>query len=81
MADTRVQGGFLLTSLRCFLSLGIWWHDWHEPRGCALLLWYACSEYGCTSIITCAKFLEKGAWPPQVSWWCVLRVRAYRFVN
>ena len=65
MADTRVQGVFLLTSLRCFIP-GNWWHDWHEPLGCALLLWYACSEYGCTSIVTCKVPGERSLATPSV---------------
>ena len=32
---------------------------------------------GCTSIITCTRFLGNGPSRLQESWWCVLRVRAY----
>ena len=81
MADTRVvQGGFLQVLPGGILSLGIGGTTDMSHLG----VHCCCGMPVPTMAVppsSPSKFLGKGAWPLQGSWWCVLRVRSYRFVN
>ena len=90
--DTRVQGGFLLfqlrcSSLRCVLSLAIGRIFFPSVNGITGKNGWVCSVYASVVCMFLAYMvvppsspaLCSWGWciPWQVSWWCVLRVRAY----
>ena len=75
MADTRVvQGGFLQVVPGGILSLGM-----GGTTGMSNLGVHCCCGMPVPTMAvppsSPSKFLGKGAWPLQGSWWCVLRVR------